>query len=138
MGRGIFMVKHFAALVLLGMAVSANAQIITPAPAPVTYAAVMQLEVPVTPGDITDRPYRVLTEVSKEVRKATIFSKGASDAKVFRELWEEAQEHGADAVIFANMGEARVTAMSWGSRRATGQAVKFLTDAEIAARPPAQ
>ncbi len=124
-----------AALALLCASASVSAQIIGQvAEPPKTYAAVMALEVPVTAGDISDRPYRVLAEVSKEVRRATLFSKDASDAKVFRELWEEAQEHGADAVIFAHMGEARVTALSWGSRKATGQAIKFLTDAEIAQR----
>jgi hypothetical protein len=35
-------------------------------------------------------------------------------------------------VVNARAGGARVTGMSWGSRRSIGQAVKFLTDAEIA------
>ena len=125
--------KSIAALALLCASATLSAQdVAPPTPAPTTYAAVMALDVPVTAGDVTDRPYRVLAEVSKEVRRATLFSKNASDEKVFRELWEEAQEHGADAVIRASMGDARVTALSWGSRRATGQAIKFLTDEEIA------
>jgi len=127
------------ALALLFAAAGASAQTADPAaPPPSTYAAVMALDVPVTAGDITDRPYRVVAEVSKEVRRATIFSKDASDAKVHRELWEEAQEHGADAVIHADMGEARITAMSWGSRKATGQAIKFLTPGETAQAPAGQ
>ena len=109
-----------------------------PPPPPSTYSEVMQLEVPVTAGDITDRPYRVIAVVEKEVRRATLFSKNASPAKVYRELWEEAQEHDADAVINASMGDARVTALSWGSRRATGQAIKFLTEGEVAQRAGSQ
>lgn len=130
--------KHFALTLLLLLAAGgASAQNVEgPAPPPPsTYAAVMALEVPVTAGDITDRPYRVIAEVTKEVRRATLFSKNASNAKVYRELWEEAQEHDADAVVNADMGDARVTALSWGSRRATGLAIKFLTPEEIAQRP---
>lgn len=128
-----------ALAVLLFAAVGASAQdAAPPAPVATTYAAVMAQEVPVTTGDITDRPYRVVAEVSKEVRRATLFSKNASDEKVYRELWEEAQEHDADAVIHANMGDARVTALSWGSRKATGQAIKFLTPGEAAQRPAGQ
>lgn len=128
--------KSIAALALLFAATGLSAQNIDgpPPPPPSTYAEVMALEVPVTEGDITDRPYRVVAEVSKEVRRATVFSRNASNDKVYRELWEEAQEHGADAVVNARMGDGRVTALSWGSRRATGQAIRFLTEAEIAQR----
>jgi uncharacterized protein YbjQ (UPF0145 family) len=105
---------------------------ITSAPAPTTYAELIRQQPPVTDADITDRPYRIVGEVRAEVRKATIFSHAPSRAHVFRELWERAQRLGADAVVNARSGDARITAMSWGSRRSTGQAVKFLTDAEIA------
>ena len=43
--------------------------------------------VPVFPYDITDRPYRVIAVVEKEVRRATLFSKNASPEKVYRELF---------------------------------------------------
>jgi len=102
-------------------------------PTPATWAEVVAARPPVTDQDITDRPYRILGEVRAEVRKATIFSRSPSRDKVFRELWERAVRLGADAVVNARSGGARVTAMSWGSRRSIGQAVKFLTDAEIAA-----
>src|SRR5690606_21009048 len=77
----------------------------------------------------------VLGHVNKGVRKATMFSKSASHEKVYRELWEDAQKLGADAVIQADYGQARITALSWGSREARGVAIKFLTDAEIATLP---
>jgi len=81
--------------------------------------------VPVFAGDITDRPYTVVGEVKAGVRKATIFSKKASEAKIYRELWERARKLGADAVINAGYGNAHVTAVSWGKTNATGTAIKF-------------
>jgi hypothetical protein len=133
----------FKRLIVIAGAVSLNlagvclAQTVAPRPEPTTYAALANLSPPVTSGDIADRPYRMLGEVRAEVRKATAFSRAPSRSHVYGELWERAQRLGADAVVRAQFGEARVTLMSWGSRRATGQAVKFLTDAEIAARAPA-
>lgn len=81
--------------------------------------------VPVFPYDITDRPYTVLGEVKAGVRKATIFSKEASQAKIYRELWERAEKLNADAVVNAKYGESHVTAFSWGTTNATGTAIKF-------------
>ena len=81
--------------------------------------------VPVFPYDITDRPYEVIGEVKAEVRKGTIFSKEASQAKIYRELWERGRKLKADAVIKASYGDARVTLMSWGSIKATGTAIRF-------------
>lgn len=102
-------------------------------PAPGTYADLVRARPPVTDQDINDRPYRIVGEIRAEVRKATLFSSAPSRGKVFRELWERARRLGADAVVNASAGGARITALSWGSRRAVGQAVKFLTDAETAA-----
>lgn len=102
--------------------------------APPGYADLQRLEVPVIEGDITDRPYRVVGHIDKGVRKATVFSRDPSREKVYRELWEEAEKLGADAVIHAEYGEAHITGLSWGSRSARGVAIKFLTDEEIAAR----
>ncbi len=90
--------------------------------------------VPVFPHDITDRPYTVVGEVKAGVRKATIFSKEASQGKIYKELWERAEKLGADAVIKAQYGESHVTAMSWGKTNATGVAIKF-TGAPAAAEP---
>lgn len=90
--------------------------------------------VPVFPHDIADRPYTVLGEVKAGVRKATIFSKEASQEKIYRELWERADKLGADAVINAKYGDSHVSAMSWGKTNATGTAVKF-TDAAAPTAP---
>jgi uncharacterized protein YbjQ (UPF0145 family) len=93
--------------------------------------------VPVFPHDITDRPYTVVGEVKAGVRKATIFSKEASQGKIYKELWERAEKLGADAVIKAQYGESHVTAMSWGKTNATGVAIKF-TGAAAPADAPKQ
>lgn len=96
-----------------------------------------EVGVPVFPYDITDRPYTVLGEVKAEVRKATVFSKAPSQEKIYRELWERGEKLGADAVIKAQYGDARVTMMSWGSSAATGVAIKFTDPAAPAAQPTA-
>ncbi|NIJ66459.1 uncharacterized protein YbjQ (UPF0145 family) [Sphingomonas leidyi] len=89
--------------------------------------------VPVFATDITDRPYKVLGEVKAGVRKATIFSKEASQTKIYRELWERAEKMGADAVINAKYGDSHVSALSWGKTNATGTAIKFLAPGEATA-----
>ena len=91
--------------------------------------------VPVFPHDITDRPYEVIGEVKAGVRKATIFSKEASQEKIYKELWERAEKLGADAVIKAQYGESHISAMSWGKTNATGTAIRFTGPATTA---PAQ
>jgi uncharacterized protein YbjQ (UPF0145 family) len=83
--------------------------------------------VPVFPHDITDRPYTVLGEVKAGVRKATVFSKAASQKKIYRELWERARKLGADAVINATYGDSHISAMSWGKTNAKGTAIRFTT-----------
>jgi uncharacterized protein YbjQ (UPF0145 family) len=80
---------------------------------------------PVIAGDINDRPYTVLGQITAGVRKATLFSKAASQEKIYRELWERGKKMGADAVVHASYGDSHVSAMSWGQTNATGVAVKF-------------
>jgi uncharacterized protein YbjQ (UPF0145 family) len=91
--------------------------------------------VPVFPYDIKDRPYQVIGEVKAGVRKATVFSKSSSQAKIYRELWERAEKLGADAVINATYGEAHMSAFSWGKTNATGTAIRFTAAAAPVAAP---
>jgi len=91
--------------------------------------------VPVFAYNITDRPYKVLGEVTAGVRKATVFSKEASQAKVYRILWKNAKHLGADAVINAKYGDSHISAFSWGKTNATGTAIKFTGPAAAAATP---
>lgn len=91
-----------------------------------TYVVVNEdVGVPVFAYDITDRPYTVIGEVNAGVRKATVFSKEASQEKIYKELWERADKMGADAVINAKYGDSHISAMSWGKTNATGTAIKF-------------
>ena len=104
------------------------------APAPETaskYSTVIRMDIPVIAGDIADRPYRVVATVKTEVRPAIAIDGPPSEAKVFEELWERGAALGADAVIKAKYSGPRVTLFSWNSRKATGTAIKFLTDEEI-------
>lgn len=91
--------------------------------------------VPVFPHDITDRPYVVIKEVKAGVRKATLFSKEASQKKIYEELWERAEKLGADAVIKAQYGESHVSLTSWGKTNATGVAIRFTGPAAAADAP---
>ena len=127
--------KNMIKIAALGVSLISSGVLAQNIAPPVTYADLKSLPVPVTDADITDRPYRVVGELNGNIRRATAFSKNPSREKVYRELWERGQKLGADAVVKAEFGQARVTAFSWGAREARGLAVKFLTDAEIAALP---
>ncbi len=116
----------FAATLALAVSSAAAAQNVENT---ASYEWVMSQEVPVTDGDITDRPYRVVGKLTKKVRRLTIFSKHSSPQKVYRELWEKARnKYKADAVIFANFGEA-----GRAQREARGTAIRFLKGAELTA-----
>ena len=65
-----------------------------------TYIVVNEdVGVPVFAYDITDRPYTVIGEVQAGVRKATVFSKEASQEKIYRELWERGEKMGAERIL---------------------------------------
>lgn len=117
--------KRLVAFALITTLVAATPQLAV-AKEKKTYVVVNEeVGVPVFPYDITDRPYKVLGEVKAGVRKATIFSKEASQAKVYRNLWERGEKIGADAIINAKYGDSHVSAISWGKTNATGTAIKF-------------
>jgi uncharacterized protein YbjQ (UPF0145 family) len=124
-----------AAVVAANVAAAVWAQDTVPLgpPPPVAWADLVRQHPPVTDADVMDRPYRIVGQVRAEVRKHALWADAPSREKVFRELWERAVRLGADAVVNARAGGERVTMWSYGSRRSIGQAVKFLTDAEIAA-----
>ncbi len=124
-------VKFIAAAAVAALVVS------TPAVAKkkeATYVMVNEeMGVPVFPHDITDKPYKIVGVVTAGVRKATIFSKEPSQKKIYAEIWERGEKLGADAVIGAKYGDSHITALSWGNTKVGGVAIKFLTEAEIAA-----
>lgn len=102
-----------------------------------TYVVVNEdVGVPVFAYDISDRPYTVVGEVKAGIRKATVFSKEASQKKIYGELWERAEKMGADAVINAKYGDSHVSVVSWGKTNATGTAIKFTGAATTSATTP--
>jgi uncharacterized protein YbjQ (UPF0145 family) len=107
------------------LAAPLTAQIATPSEAAENIKASDLPSPPVIAGDITDRPYTVIGQITAGVRKATVFSKSSSPEKIYRELWERGEKMHADAVIHASFGKAHVSAMSWGQTTATGTAIKF-------------
>lgn len=119
------MVWQSVGVMALVLATSVSAQDMTPRLSePATTVAARHP--PVTAGDITDRPYKVMGPVRTTVRKLTIFSAAPSQQKVYRELWERADRMGADAVIFADYGSADTALDKLGAREASGRAIKFL------------
>ncbi len=99
---------------------------------PTTYVALMQSDIPVTAADITDRPYRVIKDLKVQVRRAFIWNDDPDRSKIYKELWEEASEKGADAVVLATYGEMHTNFFTGPQLTAKGQAIKFLTENEIA------
>jgi hypothetical protein len=116
-------IRAFMLLATLA-ATPAAAQEVKPS---ITYAELAALPVPVTNGDISDRPYTVVGPIKAGVRKANLLSKAATPEKVYRELWERGEKMHADAVINAQYGESHIAVTSWGKTNATGMAIKFVT-----------
>lgn len=79
----------------------------------------------ITEGDITDRPYTVLGDVSVTVNKTTIFNADPTREMVNEELRKEAAKRGADAVVLTRYGTVGISLMSWGSLEGKGRAVAF-------------
>lgn len=75
----------------------------------------------------------MLGEVRAEVHKATVFSKEASQARMYRNLWERSEKRDEDAIINAKYGDSKISAFSWGKTKAIGTAIKFTGPAETAA-----
>jgi hypothetical protein len=78
-----------------------------------------------TQGDILDRPYTSLSDISVTVRKVTIFDSDPTQAAVDKALKEKAAEMGADAVVFVRYGTVGISLMSWGELDGKGRAIVF-------------
>ena len=78
-----------------------------------------------TDGDISDRPYIVLGDVSVTVNKTTIFHADPTKEMVNEKQKEEAAKLGADAVTHVRYGTVGISLMSWGSLDGKGRAVQF-------------
>jgi len=83
-----------------------------------------------TEGDITDRDYVVLGDITANVAKNTLFDPDPTREMIDKELKKQASAMGADAVILVRYGSVGVTLMSWGELDGKGRAVAFKADNE--------
>ncbi|OJU36932.1 MAG: hypothetical protein BGN99_26310 [Alphaproteobacteria bacterium 65-37] len=88
---------------------------------PATPAANIQI----IEGDVTDKPYKSLGDVSVTVNKTTIFNADPTREMVNKRLQNEAAKLGADAVIQVRYGTVGVSALSWGSLDGKGRAIVY-------------
>jgi uncharacterized protein YbjQ (UPF0145 family) len=79
----------------------------------------------ITEADITDRPYKVLGDISVTVNKTTILDRDPTREVAAQRLKEEAAKLGADAVILVRYGTVGIGLLSWGSLDGKGRAVAF-------------
>ncbi|MGX0974483.1 uncharacterized protein YbjQ (UPF0145 family) [Roseovarius sp. MBR-51] len=79
----------------------------------------------VTSGDITNRPYQKIADLKVAVNKTTAFHPSPTSEMVIEKLKADAASIGADAVVNAKVTDVTVSALSWGTRKGTGEAVKF-------------
>ena len=79
----------------------------------------------VVEGDITDKPYKSLGDVSVTVNKVSIFNADPTREMVDQRLRTQAAKLGADAVIQARYGTVGISPVSWGSLDGKGRAIAF-------------
>jgi hypothetical protein len=82
-------------------------------------------EIEIVEGDVTDRPYKSLGDVSVTVNKVTIFNADPTREMVNQRLRNEAAKIGADAVILVRYGTVGIGVMSWGSLDGKGRAIVY-------------
>lgn len=92
---------------------------------PVTAGSTKPESIVITTGDITDRPYRSLGDISVTVSKWTIFDADPTPEKVNDALRAKAAELGANAVVLVRYGTVGIGALTWGKLDGSGRAVAF-------------
>jgi hypothetical protein len=88
-------------------------------------AAASSAQVVITEGDITDRPYRIIGDVSLTVKKVGIVDRPPIEEKAQNALRAKAVELGADAIILVRYDRHGFTGLSMGRIDVTGRAVVF-------------
>ena len=88
-------------------------------------AASQPITIVITEGDITERKYSVLGDISVTVNKITMFHPDPTRDQVNERLREEAAKLDADAIIFVRYGTLGISVLSWGSLDGKGRAIKF-------------
>lgn len=76
-------------------------------------------------GDVTERPYKSLGDISVTVNKVSIFNADPTREMVNQRMRAEAAKLGADAVIHARYGTTGISALSWGSLDGKGRAIAY-------------
>jgi hypothetical protein len=76
-------------------------------------------------GDVTDRPYKSLGDVSVTINKTTLFNADPTREMVNNRLRAEAAKLGADAVIQVRYGTVGMGLVSWGSLDGKGRAIAY-------------
>jgi hypothetical protein len=82
-------------------------------------------DIQIIEGDLTDRPYKSLGDVSVTVNKVTIFNADPTRDMVNQRLRNEAAKLGADAVIQVRYGTVGIALLSWGSLDGKGRAIVY-------------
>ena len=101
----------------------ATTQVARPATAVAARAPTPVDQIQITEGDVTDKPYKSLGDVSVRVNKVTLFNADPTRDMVNQRLRAEAAKLGADAVIQVRYGTVGISAMSWGSLDGKGRAI---------------
>jgi hypothetical protein len=98
----------------------------TGAAAPATVAAKKDpAAIQIFDGDIANRKYHSLGDISVSVSNWTIFDSDPTPAKVDDELRKQAAKLGADAVILVRYGTVGMSVMTWGKLDGNGRAIAF-------------
>ena len=82
-------------------------------------------KIQVLEGDVADRPYKSLGDVSVTVNKVSVFNADPTREMVNQRMRTEAAKLGADAVIQARYGTTGISALSWGSLDGKGRAIAY-------------
>jgi hypothetical protein len=98
---------------------------VTPQPAAKGRQATPVDQIQIIEGDVADKPYKSLGEVSATVNKVSIFNADPTREMVDKRLKTEAAKLGADAVIQVRYGTVGISAFSWGSLDGKGRAIAY-------------
>ena len=82
-------------------------------------------KIQVLEGDVADRPYKSLGDISVTVNKVSVFNADPTREMVNQRMRTEAAKLGADAVIQARYGTTGISALSWGSLDGKGRAIAY-------------
>lgn len=89
-------------------------------------AAVPVNSIVISEGDVTDRKYTSMGDITVAVNKMTVFNADPTREQVNEKLREEAAKLGADGVLFVRYGTVGISMMSWGTLEGKGRAIKFV------------